>query len=97
MLANAKQFVPPTNKTHGPRINVKKYRNGWRGKKKWENKSIKGKPARKCLWLTVKKIARVEPGRNYHSGQIKCVQYLHCSFLSLLADKVMHWPESGQS
>lgn len=37
MLANAKQFVPPTNKTHSPRINAgekkKTYRNGWREKR----------------------------------------------------------------
>lgn len=50
MLANAKQFVPPTNKAHGPQINAKN--TGMVGeekekkKKKWENKSIKGNSAR---------------------------------------------------
>ena len=40
-------------------------------KRNKENKSIKGKVCEECLWLAVKQIAGVEPGRNYHSGQIK--------------------------
>lgn len=35
MLANAKQFVPPTNKTHSPRINA--------GKKKKHTEMVGGK------------------------------------------------------
>lgn len=71
MLANAKQFESPTNKTHGPQINAKgKKIQKWLERKirNWKIKVLRGKPARKCLWPTGKQIARVKPARNYHSG-----------------------------
>lgn len=52
MLANAKQFESPTNKTHGPQINVKKKKNPemvGEENKKLENKSIKGKACEKMF------------------------------------------------
>lgn len=29
----------------------------------------------------------IKPRKNYHSGQIKCVQHLYCSFISVIAEK----------
>lgn len=53
MLANAKQFESPTNKTHGPQINVKKKTKKTEmvgeENKKLENKSIKGKACEKMF------------------------------------------------
>ena len=75
MLANAKQFLPPTNKTHSPQIQKKiekneKKRIGWRGKQKLKNKSIKGKPARRCLWFIIMHAAGAKPARNYILGKL---------------------------
>ena len=47
-----------------------KKRIGWRGKQKLKNKSIKGKPARRCLWFIIMHAAGAKPARNYILGKL---------------------------